>query len=384
MDWKLLLGVTLTTREEHELKKQVKKSEFVNLLRNIPDNREKSYYGPIATLLNRLSLICSPRKDGESDRQTKAVVYYVRSENLIPADPFDLQLKPDIVAKLGTRQEVVANIQRAETVHAEDEYKPSKKTVQSGQPTFPECVAAVEIKTDDGTAGSRQIISYVNGIKRNTPQSRMVFGMSARKEGYRFVKMSPCEIDLSLELNWDFDGYKPLLAFNKAILCSIDSHSKELEYSVHNGQTWYITMGQDEEEDICLFPVFSSSGPGRMTWVGIGYVLKEGLLWHRTIKIVWFDVRKSFLETDLYRYVHGQGIIPGLVRLLDRKVLDDDLLSSTSGPDATGENVQRKKEALSLNNIGKPLSQCGSLLEILKVIYDTLESELLFKSTIYI
>lgn len=112
-----------------------------------------------------------------------------------------------------------------------------------------------------------------------------------------------------------------------------------------------------------MHPFFSSYPPGRMTRVGIAYPTEGGKPSDLAyIKISHVDQCR---EEGLYLQAHSKGNIPGLVRLV----------GCESRPSLVkGEHGPKQKEVVVLGSGGEPLSRCGSVSELLKVIYDAIES----------
>jgi hypothetical protein len=245
-------------------------------------------------------------------------------------------------------------------------------------PTFIECLTVIKINYKDDEEGYLQELNYLNNLKQNHPDARLLYGLSARRSGYRLHKLSACQILISKELPWSSDGYLPLFIFNLAVLQSHDLFDNRLKPSiVAGGQKWDFKMTTEDgsEEHLSFLPLYTSPAPGRMTWAAVGFVKNSEEFEPRALRVSWVDVMKRHSEQESYLRAHGQDPIPGLVRLLAAEVLDDRELIRASAVDPN-RTIRRTKEAVILDNIGEPLSQCNSVLELLKVIYDTIHSTL--------
>jgi hypothetical protein len=170
-------------------------------------------------------------------------------------------------------------------------------------------------------------------------------------------------------MGWDDDGYKPLLAFNQAVLTARDGWDGQLNPVANKRQQWSISMQVDgKNESLKVFPLYSDSPPGPTTWIGAGFDVSS--FDTRVLKVVWVDDEQIVSEEAMYKLAHGEQPIPGLVRLLSAEVLD----ALNDGDNSDGNTRVMTKKALLLDDLGQPLSQCTSVVEFLKVIYDTLES----------
>ena len=123
---------------------------------------------------------------------------------------------------------------------------------------------------------------------------------------------------------------------------------------------WSISMNQVRYR---MHPFFASYPPGRMTRVGIAYPTEGGessdLVY---LKISYVDQCR---EAALYSQAHSKGTIPGLVRLV----------ACESRPSfVKGKHGPKQKEVIVLGSGGEPLSRCESVAELLKVVYDAIES----------
>jgi hypothetical protein len=138
---------------------------------------------------------------------------------------------------------------------------------------------------------------------------------------------------------------------------------------------WEISV---KEVQYRVHPFFASYPPGRTTRVGIAYpttwieggdttIAIEGgeLSGPVYMKITYIDPKSRFREEKLYEQAHSRGYIPGLARLVAHE----------SRPFfVEGEHGLRQKEVLVLGSGGEPLNKCESVKELLKVIYDAIES----------
>ena len=118
---------------------------------------------------------------------------------------------------------------------------------------------------------------------------------------------------------------------------------------------------------------FYSSGPfGRMTRVliaagtGAGEQSLNKCL--RLIKISFVDA-SSFNEKELYTKAHGNKYLPGLA------ICTASADRPNHGVTDDSDNIQRVKRLIALGSVGKPLSKCASVLELLKVTYDAVVSK---------
>jgi hypothetical protein len=191
------------------------KEELDAIVDGMTGSNESSLYHPIAIMLNTISEICSSRSNSEdqSDSSKVAIIYFLQTETTLAADPFDFRIKPDIVAKYGSKDEAMEEIKYLKQSPAGRGRHVANHTTSALStrrlPTFIECLTVIKINYKDDEEGYLQELNYLNNLKQNHPDTRLLYGLSARRSGYRLHKLSACQILISKELPWSSDGYLP-------------------------------------------------------------------------------------------------------------------------------------------------------------------------------
>jgi len=130
---------------------------------------------------------------------------------------------------------------------------------------------------------------------------------------------------------------------------------------------------QLEQKTFYMYPFYAGHFPGRGTWVAAGYQddsydARPSQL-PLIIKLSWANRAKNQLEGELYDLAHRDGWIPGLAQpLLWRNPGIQIYQEFNIGP----INVL-ERHCVVLESSGGPLSRCGTVLDILKSMYDLLE-----------
>ena len=140
-----------------------------------------------------------------------------------------------------------------------------------------------------------------------------------------------------------------------------------IKYVPGGGQMWNISV---EGVQYRMHPFFASYPLGRVTRVGIAYPTtptEGGRLSDPVyIKIGYVDTNSRFREPALYTQAHSNGYIPGLCRLVAHELRPYFVQGERHG--------LRQKEVIVLGTGGEPLNKCESVRELLKVMYDVIES----------
>jgi hypothetical protein len=315
----------------------------------------------IAIVLNKLSQHCAKANPSSGKEPANyAVIYHVLRRH---STENKASKRPDIVAKYGTVDDLNEYLQYlCHTTAGDSSHQPKHYPL-------PHCIAAVTVRNSDFDESYRTEVKHLESIQRDSPQSHVVYGLSARRVGYILYKLTPFDLETTDEMGWDDDEYKPLLAFTQAVLTAREGWDGRLNPIVNKKQQWSISMQIDGNPELLkLLPLYCSSPPGPTTWIGAGFGMASFDV--RVLKVVWVDDEQIVSEEAMYKLAHGEQPIPGLVRVLSAEVLDQRSLYASNNDG----NTQTKK-ALLLDDLGQPLSQIASLVEFLKVIYDTFESK---------
>lgn len=210
----------------------------------------------------------------------------------------------------------------------------------------------------------------------------IVFGLLATWESWTLRRLDPCSVLYTGTTNTDdglewigWNDYEALLRYIAAIHAVESIRDDAIEYVPGGGQMWRVPIKRVQYR---LHPFFASYPLGRMTRVGIAYptalvedgnhtiaIEGEEMSGPVYIKLSYVNTRSQFREENLYEQAHSQGYIPGLARLVAQE----------SRPFfVENEHGLRQKEVVVLGSGGEPLNRCDSVIELLRVTYDTIQS----------
>ena len=193
-----------------------------------------------------------------------------------------------------------------------------------------------------------------------------VVGLFAHNAGYQICQLNPCLAFYTETSEWtDLDSISHYVATVYAIEAGKDADFKQLTNTDHS---WEVEM---QQRKFVAHPFYTSGPFGRMTRVLVA-ADAQGTTASREhlhiIKLSFVDKPSRFRERDLYTKAHGNGFIRGLALCIAHRV------ASQRRHGAKGYDIKRSKCSLALGSVGRPLSQCRSVLELLKVMYDAVVS----------
>lgn len=219
-------------------------------------------------------------------------------------------------------------------------------------------------------SGGNLITRYLATQLRYRYDLTSVVGLHAHQSGYWAELLNPTSNVYTPEYEWGLgsENLLPLLRYVAAIYRSECQKDATCQHVLGSEEMWLVRVR--DQTYVCR-PIFAGKPPGRVTRVSIAYLYKEvGSFSNETIPFIvktsYVDQSSRSREQMLYKQAHKGGIIPGLARLVAAE--DSEGLIKGGG-------LERRKQAIVLGSIGEPLSQCTSVLELLKVVYDAVVSE---------
>ena len=218
-----------------------------------------------------------------------------------------------------------------------------------------------------GQTTFHQLLNYLSTQLQYRLDLSAVVGLFARNDGYRICQLNPCVALYTKECKWNnLDVLSDYAATIYAIEAGKDVSIKQITVTDHS---WEVEI----QQRIYVCQPFYARGPfGRMTRVLVAADTRwkgtEGDHLH-LVKISFVDRSSRFREWDLYEKSHVNGFIRGLALCIDHQVANKKLYG------VKGVDIKRTKCSLVLGSVGRPLSRCGSVLELLKIMYDAVVSK---------
>jgi hypothetical protein len=201
---------------------------------------------------------------------------------------------------------------------------------------------------------------------RYRPDLSAAYGILARKSGFTTFKLDAFGLQRLEKLTWDFTT--DLQQFVADVYRASDNRNSTLDFVPQGRGLWRMQL---EQKTFYMYPFYAGHFPGRGTWVAAGYQNGKPSQLPLIIKLSWTNRAKNQLEGELYDLAHQDGWIPGLARpLLWSNPGIEIHQKSNIGP----INVL-ERHCVVLESSGGPLSQCGSVLDVLKTMYDLLEGK---------
>ena len=231
----------------------------------------------------------------------------------------------------------------------------------------------VEAKPKHKGGGRAQAASYAYRHQQARPDHPMVYCLVIKPEGYQVILSSPNGIVASPMTPWLDDRllvayiyshyYPPRDHFlvDETITWSPGPRPEDVPF-------WSIRfVGRDYTRGTFLF---IGEPWGRRTTVLLEFDKNGNAI---VIKETYRHFKRRFKEEDILRHIHGDGDVPGVVRLFDaeRVKTDNKILQCGS----KGAGTLRVKHRLALCDYGDRLSEAKSVNDLLEAIYDALEGE---------
>ena len=371
---------TLSMDEVSQIQAQIKKLHTIQ--------HRNHLYIPIATILNTLS-IAQARANANAQQCSDiahfpTVVHFLNPGQRLFGDIHNTEIKSDIVITIRSyayAQQYLEKLRGGGTIKLDD-----------SRPCYSSLVAAGEIEKQND--GSFHLLNYLDAVKRYRPDLDRVYGLFSCMDGFSVWQLNPCQVIKRALKSEDKHG---LVSWNNPSTISIlqrfvlATYAKPIlsdTLALRPGSTdvWRLSHGNERWN---LVPCYAAHGPGRMTWVAPAFKDNaEGV--QRIVKLYWADKESLHREVDLYARAHGQT--PMLVQdLAQEGVTHSPTNPSWLGglarvePDPEGwfparsieGSVDRQLVGLLLASSGKPLNYLKSDVDILKCMYDLLQSKCL-------
>ncbi|KAI0072547.1 hypothetical protein K474DRAFT_1667686 [Panus rudis PR-1116 ss-1] len=251
----------------------------------------------------------------------------------------------------------------------------------------------IELKPQRGKgSGASQAISYLWDHRTARPDMPGVYALYANLKGYQIIWADAAGPRITTTIAWSDFELELLFAYVYSIYKPPKGHhifdptiqpspfpvaGVEVEKQI----TYTITIpdsaaegGEDRVYYDCL-PVYWGPTFGRRTTVFLSQ--PENLDDLTVIKDSFSSDGRRFKEIQLLERAHGDGIVPGVVRLRnedgkDHILVDGEPISTAyRGED---DKKHRTLDRLEMRSFGQPFSRAKSLLDLLKATYDVLEA----------
>jgi len=343
------------------------------LLKETPKPSESPSYIPTTIIMNVLSLADAKEKPLPDDQ---VVGWFLNPTQFLSGDPFAKSLKPDIVAYVVPRtiaEQYLASLQSLTT---------TLSNLNELRPTWAQMISAAELKVSK--PGQSQLLNYLEAICCYRPDLVSVVAMSSKLAGYQFYSLNAARcLTCSDILSWEDKNTPSLQKFIAAVYQTQRSRYEKINYLPKSVQAWTLEGGSESVRRWVMLPFHTGHYPGRGTWVACAIEntaatdLSPAPKVH-IVKIYWVDAGSKWNEGDLYQDAHGKVKIPGLARVVDHwktgKVVSGSRIPG--GPITTREQV-----CVILGSTGRPLNECKDVNQILRCIFDLLESKSNSRST---
>ena len=259
---------------------------------------------------------------------------------------------------------------------------------------FVRTAVAVKTTTADGIA---QAILYASYVFEACPHIVGMYMLSTQPQYYQITWVDAAGPISSPRFKWS--DLTPLVSYIYSLYIPPKGHhlldstikpripfcddlTKGLVHSKGDKKQelrWNIIVNSHVYENCRV--LVSSGGVGRRTTV-FQTEPKDAGEPRLVIKDMYRDEARRFSEKQILDLIHSGGIVPGVVRL----VAHEEVKSSVHGDEATpirtignamhqGKAVHRVRTRLVLGSSGERLSRARRLGDLLKAIYDTVESE---------
>lgn len=249
-----------------------------------------------------------------------------------------------------------------------------------GQPVYTRipydvCPSLVEVKSaDDRKDGLDQAESYTYFHLHASPNRPGVYCLNANPTFYQVSWADANGPISSPEFSWTDLG--PLAAYLYSLYVPpIDHCMRDLSiYAVDGGskdgrrlRSWTIEVGGDRYEG-CQW-ILHSPARGRRTNIFQKLTEDGGVV---VIKDYYRGLARRFPEEDLLKKIHKDGTVPGVVRILGecQPVSWEHGKIVTAPRDPASRVEQREKIRIALGSVGTKLTECTSLMKVLKTFFD--------------
>ncbi|KAI0076434.1 hypothetical protein K474DRAFT_1662954 [Panus rudis PR-1116 ss-1] len=352
--------------------------EFQSLLSKVQSRKvtEVFLYGPHCQLLNLISTkVFEQMKALHIIPDDEDPIVFVDHHQHSPAGhPRDYKEVPDILAL------------RKFNELAEYSFT-TKKNPQLRYRHLPyhRVLSVIESKTEyTMRQGRPQAVSYMLSHMDARPDMPGLYALTVNPNFYQVLWGDASGICASPTLSWsDTD---PLIAYVRSLYRPPAAHQLR-DPSIHSPTLAPLSTESDQQRILWsvdhhgkTYPrchvIFNGTTLGRRTAVFSSY--DESSKSTVIIKDYYKDVKRRFDEVELINRIHEDGLVPGVVRLLDTDTSECDVKLPDGTPIATprpaSETVRhRTKKRVVMLSTGEKLYQAKSVKDLLMAIYDAVE-----------
>ena len=226
------------------------------------------------------------------------------------------------------------------------------------------------------TNGLAQAAAYSYCHLQARPDHPSVYCLIVKPQGYRILLSDFTGITVSEQSYWSdlklLEAYIYSIYYPPRNHCMVDESVSLQEINTQAPATWIFKFGKRKYVD--GQPVSIGAAWGRSTRVyavRTNTKAKDELL----IKQYYRHSGRRFKEEVILNHTHADGIIPGVVRLLQSTVVP--WLRTALSVGTTEGNTDSHKVRLLLLDQGEPLAKARSVNDLLMCFYDVLEGTLL-------
>ncbi|KAI0788730.1 hypothetical protein C8Q75DRAFT_807465 [Abortiporus biennis] len=229
--------------------------------------------------------------------------------------------------------------------------------------------------------GALALSNHTSKFLDKRPDINGIYLLSTTKVGYQIGWADASGVVFSPLTKWECGGHKDLLAYVHSLYAPPSDHvffdtsigpiassSRELAWNIHAGEKLFTK---------CEY-IFHGSTFGRRTAVfGSPSEVEEDFV---VIKDSFQDDSRIKSESDTLRQVHADGVVPGVVFLINSEKVcvksdgneSQPLSVSTQVPESSRPNRRRTKHRLVMGSRGVSLSKARSVKDVLMATYDVL------------
>ncbi|OBZ76717.1 hypothetical protein A0H81_03223 [Grifola frondosa] len=221
--------------------------------------------------------------------------------------------------------------------------------------------------------GRAQAASYAWQHLQARPDHPGVYCLSVKPETYQVLWSDPSGVVASPHTSWK--ELQLLAAFLYSLYMPPLSHfvrDRSIVWTEPPGQVfgpprWTITSQGVKYRDCSI--LFNGKAWGNRTTVFSSPATESSGF--AIIKESYTDNASRFQEADILQHIHSDGLMPGVVRLVDSEnvQVDEQAIGTSARCDAT----RRTKTRLIMGSRGTRLENARSIADLLKAIYDALE-----------
>lgn len=259
---------------------------------------------------------------------------------------------------------------------SEDDYEQFQHREDCEGVAFLNVASVVVCEPEEETAGA-QLALYLDLLFEARPEMVGTYALWACPEHYQILWSDASGMVASEFIDWG--NREPLKQYVWSLYVPPKAHvlfDKSIVRQPGGGDLWTITISTGTPEVYRnLTRTFIGSSWGRRTNVFASQEKDTGLV---VVKVSFPDSESCGREVRALQAIHGDAIFPGVVRLLRS---DDDSEASQICTAPVNESkvnpprISRHKARSAMGSTGEDLLMARSVLDILKAVYDSLESK---------